>query len=70
MMSGVKVGEHCFLNTHVAQKFYFAKCSETMLQQVINDVVQFFDKRKKIVQFALIFHLFGHGHPMIEYIAM
>ncbi len=72
-MSRVKVGEHYFLksNAHVAnEKLYFAKGSKIVVQQVTHGVVQFFDKRKKIVQFALIFHLFNHDHPMIKYITM
>jgi hypothetical protein len=44
--------------------------SRAQAQGCNNGVIQFFDKRKKIMQFALIFELLGHGHPMIEYIAM
>jgi hypothetical protein len=72
-MSGVKVGEHYFLksNAHVFnEKLYFVKGLELMLQQIIHSVVQFFDKRKKIMQFALIFHLLSHGHPMTKYTTM
>ncbi len=67
------MGEHYFLksNAHVVnEKLYFAKGSKIMLQQVIHGVVQFFNKTKKIVQYALIFQLFNHNHPMIEYTTM
>jgi hypothetical protein len=64
------VGEHYFLkpNAYVAnEKLYFAKGLKTMLQHVIHGGVQLFDKRKKIVQFALICHLLRHNRPIIEY---
>jgi hypothetical protein len=52
-------------NAHVAnEKLYFAKDSEIVLQQVIHGATHFLDKRKKIMQFALIFHLFNHNYPM------
>jgi len=58
-------------NAHVAnEKLYFAKGSKTVLQQVTHGAIQFFDKRKKIVQFALIFHLLNRNRPMIKYITM
>ncbi len=59
-MLEVKVGEHYFLkpNAHVAnEKLYFAKGLKIMLQHVIHGAIQFSDKRKKIVQFPLIFYL-------------
>ncbi len=52
------------------KNFILQKGLEIMLQQITHGVVQFLDKRKKIMQFALIFHLFNHSHPMIEYITM
>jgi hypothetical protein len=67
-MSRVKVGEHYFLksNAHVVnEKLYFAMCSKTMLYQIIHGAAQFLDKKKKIMQFALIFHLLNHGHPIV-----
>jgi hypothetical protein len=67
------VGEHYFLksNAHVDnEKLYFAKCSKIVLQQVIHGAIQFLDKRKKIVQFALIFHLLSHDYPMTKYTTM
>ncbi len=51
------------------EKFHFSKGFETMLWQIIHVVIQV-DKKKKIVQFALIFHLFNHCCPMIDYIKM
>jgi hypothetical protein len=66
------VGEHYFLksNVHVANEmFYFAKVLKTMLQHVIHGAIQFYDKKKKIVQFALIFHLIT-TRPIIEYTTM
>jgi hypothetical protein len=73
VMLGVKVGEHYFLkpNTYVVnEKLYFAKGLESMLQHVIHGGVQLFVKRKKIMQFTLIFHLFRHSRPIIEYTIM
>ncbi len=49
--------------------FYFAKVLKTMLQHVIHGAIQFYDKKKKIVQFALIFHLIT-TRPIIEYTTM
>jgi len=72
-MWGVKVGEHYFLksNAHVDnEKLYFAKGSKIVLQQVTHGAIQFFDKRKKIVQFALIFHLLSHDYLMTKYTTM
>ncbi len=40
-----------------------------MLQQVIHGVNQV-EKKKKIIQFTLIFHLLNHGHPMTWYMTM
>jgi hypothetical protein len=72
-MPRVKVGGHYYLkpNAHVPnEKLYFAKGLKTMLQHVIHGAIQFFDKRKKIVQFPLIFHLLSHNRPLIEYTTM
>ncbi len=72
-MSKVKVGEHYFLKSiaHVVnEKLYFTKGSKTMLQQVTHGAIESLDKKKKIVQFALIFHLLSDDHPMIKYITM
>jgi hypothetical protein len=69
----VKVGEHYFLksNAHVAnEKLYFTKGSKSVLQQVIDGVAWFLDKRKKIMQFALVFHFLNHDYPMTEYTTM
>jgi hypothetical protein len=58
-MPRVKMGDHYFLrtNSHVAnEKLNFSKGSKTMLQQITHGAIQV-DKKKKIVQFALIFHL-------------
>ncbi len=58
-MLNIKVREHYFLktNAHVAnEKLYFVKGLETMLQQVVEGV-KLKDMKKKIVQFALLFHL-------------
>jgi hypothetical protein len=49
------------------EKLCFSKGSKTMLWQITHVAIQV-DKKKKIVQFALIFHLFNHCHPMIDYI--
>jgi hypothetical protein len=72
-MSRVKVGEHYFLKSNayvIDEKFYFAKGLEAVLEQITHGATQFLDKRKKIMQFVLIFHLLNHGHPMIEYTIM
>jgi len=53
------VGEHYFLKTNAHatnEKLYFAKGPEIMLQQVSEGATRV-DKKKKIVQFALLFHL-------------
>ncbi len=39
-----------------------------MLQQIIHGAIQV--DKEKIMQFALIFHLFSHGCPMINYTTM
>ncbi len=65
--------EHYFFkyNAHVVnEKLYLAKSFETMLQQITHGAIQFLNKRKKLVQFALIFHLLSHNRPMIEYTIM
>ncbi len=55
-------------NIHVAnEKFYFAKGLETILQQIIHVQLKLIG-RKNLSKLPLIFHLFNHGHPMIEYI--
>jgi hypothetical protein len=69
----VRVGEHYFLKSNARvlnEKLYFAKGSEILLWQVTHGAVQIFDKRKKIVQFALIFHLLNHDYPATKYTTM
>jgi hypothetical protein len=68
----VKVGEHYLKsNAHVVnEKLYFAKGLESMLQQITHSTAWFLDKKKKIMQFALIFHFLGHDCPMTEYTTM
>jgi hypothetical protein len=39
-----------------------------MVQHVVVGVVG--ERKKKLVQFALIFHLLSQGRPMIEYAKM
>jgi hypothetical protein len=39
-----------------------------MLQHVAHNVT--IEKKKRIVQLALIYHLRNHGHPMNEYITL
>jgi hypothetical protein len=66
------VGKHYFLKTNAHatnEKLYFAKSLEIMLQQVVEGATRM-DKKKKIVQFALLFHLLNWGHLMNEYITM
>jgi hypothetical protein len=61
--------EHYFLktNAHVAnEKLYFVKGLETMLQQVVKGV-KLVNMKKKIMQFALLFHLLNRGCLMNEY---
>jgi hypothetical protein len=54
-------------NIHVAnEKFEFAKALETILQQIIHVQLKLIG-RKNLSKLPLIFHLFNHGHPMIEY---
>jgi len=38
---------------------------ESILQKVVNGVVG--EKRKKINQFAILFHTLKHGKPVLEY---
>jgi hypothetical protein len=64
-MPRVKMGDHYFLTTnfHVAnEELHFPKGSKTMLQQITHGAIQV-DKKKKIVQFDLIFHLLNYGWP-------
>jgi hypothetical protein len=71
-MPRVKMGDHYFLKTnfHVPNKeLYFSKSFKTLLQQIIHCAIQV-DKKKKIVQFVLIFHLLNHGCPVIDYTTM
>jgi hypothetical protein len=42
------------------EKLYFAKGLKILLQQIIHDATQI-KRGEKLVQFALIFHLYIHG---------
>jgi hypothetical protein len=71
-MPKVKAGEHYFLETIVDvanEKLYFGKCFKIMLQQVVESVT-WVDRKKKIVQVALLFHLLNRIRPINEYITM
>ncbi len=51
---------------HVKNEISYAcKGREFVLQKVVNGVVG--EKRKKLIQFAILFHLLKHGRPMLEY---
>jgi hypothetical protein len=49
------------------QVAYASKGRESILQQVFNGLVG--EKRRKLVQFVTLFHIFKHGRPMLEYVA-
>jgi hypothetical protein len=68
----LRQGEHYFLktNAHSAnEKLCFVKGLKIMLQQVVKGV-KLVDMKKKIVQFALLFHLLNWGCLMNEYITI
>jgi hypothetical protein len=65
----VRKGDFYFLSTnqHVKnKKIYFARDGwATVLQQLARGVVQ--ERRKKLVQFRLLFHLLSIGRPMTDF---
>ncbi len=66
------MGDHYFLptNFHVAnEELYFSKGFKTLLQQITHGAIQV-DKKTKIVQFDLIFHLLNYGHFVRDYTTM
>jgi len=72
LMLDVKVGEHYFLKTTVDvanEKLYFGKGPKIMLQEVVEGVT-WVDRKKKIMQLALLFHLLNRRCPINEYITM
>jgi hypothetical protein len=65
----VRKGEFYFLSTNQYvknEKIYFARGGGvTVLQQLATGVVQ--ERRKKLVQFRLLFHLLSIGRPMTDF---
>jgi hypothetical protein len=68
-MLNLRVREHYFLKTNAHatnEKLYFVKGLETMLQQVVEGV-KLMGVKKKIMQFALLFHLLNRRCLMNKY---
>ena len=66
----VKKGNFYFLSTNVHvknERIYFSRGGDTVLQQVAQGVVQ--ERKRKEVQFRLLFHVFSLGRPMTDFAA-
>ena len=64
----VKKGDFYFLSTNVHvknEKIYFSRGGDTILQQVVQDIVQ--EQKIKEVQFRLLFHVFLLGCLMTDF---
>jgi hypothetical protein len=61
----VKKGDHYFLtnNQHIRNEcVFFARQTTSVIQQLIQG--QLVEKKKKLVQFKVLFWLLSKGHPM------
>jgi hypothetical protein len=70
MFGQVKKGDHYFLssNQHIRNERVFFACHTTsIVQQLIQG--QLVEKKKKLVQFQMLFWLLPEGRPMTQYAA-